>query len=125
MRYSKDEESILVGMLPEGLDNVTIEVLNLKTDTVMDLTDNRCVESSKFPGVYIWSTNNMAAANTNGYINLLYRMTGITTTGKPITYYGKFVYSGYVDEKANVDLTPVLDNQEEIIDTVDIINARI
>jgi len=93
MRYSASENTTLVGLFDPGL-TVTIQILNLDTNTIVNVSDSSCTESA-IPGVYIWNTANITDVLDNA--NLLYVMT--TNTGK--TFYGKFTYGGVIDKIAN------------------------
>ena len=84
MRYNFDENSILAGMLPSGK-NVTIKIIRMDTDELLELSDDTCHESQHIPGVYLWDTNNISTKVTN-YTNCLYVMTDGNKN-----FYGKFV----------------------------------
>jgi len=106
MRYSIEETTTLVGLFDTGL-SVTIKVIDLNTDTLIDLTTNVCTESSNIPGVYLFSTSNINLNVDTGIVNLLYEM--IDENGKK--YYGKFSMGGYIDD--------------ELLYTLNVINGRI
>jgi hypothetical protein len=125
MRYSEDEETVLVGEFESGSD-VTIEILCLETDKLVTLDKDECEESGVFSGVYKFSTKYIDKSTVPVYANLLYRMTdGVDT------YMGKFVYGGWLDNievEATIDTKPLedkLDLHDDIVNTkLDIINAR-
>ena len=122
MRYSKDETAILVGMFPKDL-SITIEVLDMENDNLLELKDNAVVESEVYTGVYFWNTDNIHNTTKALYNNLLYKMTPDDKAVPP--YYGKFIYSGYIDKPVSVDLQPVLENQAELQDSIDIVQASL
>jgi hypothetical protein len=95
MRYSVDEENGLIGIFATGK-TVTIKLLNIITDTLVDITTNVCHESTKIPGVYIWSTSNIINSKEylDTYVNMLYEM----RSDDDKVYYGKFIYGGYVEK---------------------------
>ena len=84
MRYNFDENSILAGMLPPG-GTVTIKIIRMDTDELLELNNDTCQESQHIPGVYLWDTNNITTQITD-YVNCLY----IMTDGDK-NFYGKFV----------------------------------
>ena len=90
MRYTKDEETILVGHLPTS-GTVTIKLINLADDTELTVDDNTCTESLNIPGVYTFNLSHLNNVITE-YTNCLYEMTDGTKQ-----FYGKFVVSGYVE----------------------------
>jgi len=119
MRYGITENSVLVGQLPTG-GTVTIKLIDLATDNLITLTSNACVESLNIPGLYMWNTNSLAVDAIIGYSNVLYEMTdGIEK------YYGKIVIGGYVDSNGTVDLTGIITDLTEVLDLLNIVNARI
>jgi len=119
MRYSKDENTVLVGQLTPNV-NVTIKIIDIARDTVIGLSNDKCTESRHIPGLYLWSTNNILPDEVNGYTNLIYEMKQGTEV-----YYGKFIYGGYVDKDGNVDISGVITDLTEVIETLNIINARL
>lgn len=118
MRYSSSEKTVLVGQLTPGR-VVSIKIINLLTDTLIDISNSTCVESEHIPGLYLWSTNDITPGGVTGFTNLLYEM----KQGDEV-YYGKFVYGGYVDEDGNVDVSGIITDLTEVIETLNIINAR-
>lgn len=121
MRYSESEATVLVGTLKPGL-TVKIKIIELSNDNLVELNTDACIESEHLPGVYLWSTTNINDNSLIGYSNLLYEMTSIEDNKK---FYGKFIFGGYPDKSVDVDLTSVEEQNNEIIEKVDIINARI
>ena len=120
MRYGKDEQVILVGKFKPG-STVTIKLIELSNDNLVEVTNNICVESDHLPGVYLWSTSDISDDSLVGYSNILYLMSD--DTGKE--FIGKFVYGGYIDDGVKVDLSEVLKDTKEIKENVDIVNARL
>jgi len=119
MRYGLTENSVLVGQLPTG-GTVTIKLIDLATDNLISLTNNNCTESLNMPGVYMWNTNNLAVGAITGYSNVLYEMSdGVEK------YYGKIVIGGYVDSNGTVDLTGIITDLTEVLNLLNIVNARI
>lgn len=119
MRYSNDEDAILVGIFKPN-QNVKIKVLNLQNDLVITLKTDTCLESASIPGVYRWSTTSISDDRlTSGFYNLFYEMTG----DNGVKFYGKFIYGGYVDSPVEVNLTNINDDHKEIIEKLDIITA--
>lgn len=118
MRYASNEKTVLVGQLEPGKD-VTIKIVNLAVDQEVTLTNNSCIESKHIPGMYLWNTSAITAGSITGYANLLYEM----HQGDEV-YYGKFVYGGYVDENGNVDISGLITDLTEVLETLNIINAR-
>jgi len=119
MRYSSNENTTLVGQLtPNRV--VTIKIINILTDTVIPLTNNVCVESNHIPGLYLWNTSNLSIDAITGYTNLIYEMRQGTEV-----YYGKFIYGGYVDKDGNVDISGLITDLTEVLETLNIINARL
>ena len=127
MRYSENEETVLVGEFDTGKD-IKIKILCLELDKLVTLEKEECEESEVFPGVYMFSTKYIDKSTVPEYANLLYHM-----YDEDGNYYrGKFVYGGWfdnIDVEANVDLTPIeekIDSHDSIVNTkLDIINARI
>jgi len=127
MRYSENEETILVGEF-EPDKNIKIKILELKSDQFIGLNTNDCVESDKVPGIYTFDTRHIDKSTVPEYSNLLY----IMYDEEGYQYLGKFVYGGWLDNievEANVDLKPIEDKLDmhdlEVNDKLDIINARI
>ena len=90
MRYKIGENIQLGGLLPANA-TVTIRVLSMATDTLLALSSNVCSESSVIPGLYMWSTGNIADSVT-GYSTMYYEMTdGVNIVS------GKFTFGGYVE----------------------------
>jgi len=117
MRYSLNENSVLVGQFEPG-STVNIEILLLETDTLLILDDDVCAESSFMPGVFTWNTSNLSDLNNiNGYVNLLYKM----TSDQGDDYYGKFVFGGYVDL---IDDDVAEDVHNKILEWLYIISSR-
>lgn len=121
MRYAIGENSVLVGEFPPG-STVRIKILILENDNLLTLNTDVCLESSKLPGIYTWKTSNININNNiNGLVNLLFVMT--SEIGQK--YYGKILYAANFGTGSDVDLTPVIEMGNEIIDIANIINARI
>lgn len=120
MRYAKEEQAILVGKFKPG-SIVTIKLIELSNDNLVEVTNNICVESEHLPGIFLWSTSDIADDSLVGYSNLLYLMSD--ETGKE--FIGKFVYGGYTDNGIKVDLTEVLNDTKQIKENIDIVNARL
>lgn len=112
MRYSNTEETILVGIFEPGT-TVNIKIIDLATDNIIKLNSDVCTPSDHIPGIYRYSTTNIDKNTVPAYANLLFCMTDVDGN----VYYGKFVYGGYLD-------TPVSCDTSEILETVQIINAR-
>ena len=75
MRYSGREVIGVVCELPPGLE-VTIEVIDILTDELIELEDDVCVESEHIGGIYRWSTDKIKDKEELGYKNLLCSMVG-------------------------------------------------
>ena len=88
MRYNSNETTAVAGKLPTG-GSVTIKVVLLETDTIVDVSSNVCNESQHIEGMYIWDTSNILTKSGH----MLYEMTDGTNKA-----YGKLVYGGYVDD---------------------------
>jgi len=77
----------------------------MATDTLETITNNVCTESSNISGTFLWSMDNITST---GYKNFLYEM----TNGEK-SFYGKFVYGGFVDSniiKVNSTVTNGFDD---------------
>jgi len=121
MRYSKTEITTLVGNFkPNSI--VTIKLIDSNTDTLVNLTSSTCTESRHIPGVYLWKTDKISDSNLkNVFHNLVYEMS--SNDGKK--FYGKFIYSGYVDKNVVVDFDDIKVNLNDLQDGIDLINGRI
>jgi len=120
MRYSENEQAILVGQFAPGL-SVSIKILDLSNDAEIPVTSITCRESRVMPGIYLWSTSRIDEREYDGYKNLLYEMT--SSEGKK--YYGKFVYGGYVDIEASVTFNGAVKADPDVMRMLKIINGRI
>jgi len=109
MRYSKNEDSVLVGKFIPG-SRVTIRILALDTDNELILDDDLCIESGHLPGMFMWSTSRINASNNiTDYSNLVYIMS--SSTGEETV--GKFTYGGYLDknyEELTVKIEAILNS---------------
>jgi len=111
-------------MFPKGLtEDVKIIIIDLKTGGKVNVTNEVCTKNDTLDELYTWSTNNIDLNKITNYTNLFYKMY-TTFNNKEVVYYGKFVYSGYVDEPSDVDLAEVTTKQNETQDLLEIINAR-
>lgn len=119
MRYSTSEKTVLVGQLKPA-SNVTIKLINIATDTEIPLISNICTESKHIPGLYLWGTQYIESGGVTGYTNIIYEMKQDTEV-----YYGKFVTGGYVDDDGNIDISGVITDLTEVLETLNIINARL
>ncbi len=118
MRYSNDEQTVLVGIMKPGVD-VTIKVMDLISGNLINITTDACPET-QLEGVYRWPTSNIDdEALADGFYNLFYEMVG--SDGKK--FYGKFLYGGYVDKDVVVDLGEMDDDHKEIQETLDVLVA--
>jgi len=90
MRYLIGEDTHLVGLFESGK-TITIQILNLDTNALFELTTNQCIESS-IPGVYIFPTSNIIN-KPDSYTNCFYKMEDDTGN----YFVGKFVLGGYPD----------------------------
>lgn len=90
------EEPIAIGIFTPG-DTVTIQVLDLATDTLLAITPpaNDCIESTQIPGFFYWDGANLDTALT-GFHQCLYVMTN--AAGR--THAGKLVIGGYPSDSA-------------------------
>jgi len=121
MRYSKNEHVVVVGVLPAN-SVVKIKIINVANDALLSLTDDNCVESTHIEGVYLWSTVNIAnSEDITTYTNLVAQM---YVVGGDAKHYAKFVIGGYVDDDIVVDLAGSGFDSTEILDILNIINAR-
>ena len=91
MRYLISEDTHLVGVFDPDK-TVSIQILNLDTNTLFDLVTNQCVESA-IPGVYIYSTSNIIN-KPDSYTNCFYKMEDDAGN----YFVGKFVFGGYPDQ---------------------------
>lgn len=107
MRYELSENIAIGGILPTGV-NVTIEVIDMLSDTPVVLSSNACTESIHINGLYVWTTDNITTA-PNGYSVMFYRMSDGTNNVQ-----GKFVYGGYVNDQ--IDSTALIDGKMDNID---------
>ena len=111
MRYSKSEDSTLVGYFKPG-SSVKIDILAIDTDNKLILDDDICIESQEVPGIFLWNTRSINASNSfHHYSNMLYKMYDTDTDE---IYLGKFIMGGYVDDRFN-----------EISNTLDEINTKL
>jgi len=115
MRYATGEDTTLLGTFKAGT-TVNIQVLDLKTDNLVNITSSVCTESNKVPGLYQWTTSNINDPAIVGYRDMFYRMTDAAGN----TFDGKFVYGGYTD--MSVELKAVGFNTDEILRILKIIN---
>ena len=120
MRYSENEETVLVGILEPNM-NVKIKIINLDSDALVSLKTDNCIESKHEGGVYMFSTKNIDKSTVPEHANLLYVM----TTEEGDRQFGKFVYGGYMDEPITVTVEGDAEAHEEIKEKLDIINARL
>lgn len=121
MRYANDEQTVLVGMFNTN-SNVKIKIVNLLNDSLVNISDNICVESRHIDGAFLWTTNNIAdSALSNGYYNLLYEM----YDEEDNKFHGKFIYGGYVNKPVDIDMSALESDITEIKQLGEIINARI
>ena len=97
MRYTTDETTTLVGLLPEGA-TATIAVLRLANDTAVSLDSAECTESQHMPGVYLWNIGEIAIQPTSK-TEYVYEMEA--SSGEK--FRGKFVLGGYVDDIPTAD----------------------
>jgi len=136
MRYSKNENSILVGNFSTGTE-VTIRVLSLDTNEELILDTNKCIEHDDQQGLYMWSTKNINYSNKiDHYANLVY----IMSNGVDNDTMGKFTYSGYLDDNNDLINTKLdmlisfkeqydrleskIDTLVESIEKIDILNNK-
>ena len=120
MRYTKNEDVILVGKFKPG-SVVKITLIELSNDNLVEVNTDECVESEHIPGIFLWSTSDIKPDALVGYSNILYVMKD--DTGKE--FMGKFAVGGYLEDGVKLDLSPVLKDTKELKENVDIINARI
>ena len=120
MRYSDKENAILVGQFNPG-STVTIRILDIAHDSIIPLRTDRCYESTKIPGIFLWDTLNMDLDRVDEYNNLLYEMKDQNDN----VYYGKFVIGGYVD--AEIDLSGITDDatHDAMLKMLKIITANV
>ena len=118
MRYSKNENSTLVGYFEPG-SSVKIDILAIDTDNKLILDDDICIESQEIPGIFLWNTKNINSSNSiDHYSNLIYRMYN-TSTGE--IYLGKFTMGGYLDNRFDnidtklSDISTTLNKLDDII----------
>ena len=57
-------ESLLIGRL-EPNSNVTIKIIDIKEDVVLELNNNLCYESKNLPGLYLFNTKNIDIISLN------------------------------------------------------------
>lgn len=112
MRYSTNEKANLVGIFNKTGLTVTIELLELSNDNLVELTTNACIESAHMPGIYLFSTENIKADSLVGYSNILYKMTDTSDTTN--VYYGKIVFGGVLDDTTAIDITTITDSIDEL-----------
>lgn len=106
MRYSSNENTVLVGNFPTGA-TVSIKIIDMLTDELVTLTDNVCTESAHIEGMYLFNTGNIISVFTKE-TSLLFEMSDGTST-----FYGKFVCGGYI----NLITTFTKDTNYKISDT--------
>lgn len=92
MRYKSTENTVLAGQLPPST-SVTIKIINMETDELIELNDSVCVESIHIPGVYLFNTSNITT-QLDIYTNCLYEMSGLDNKGALKKFYGKIVIGG-------------------------------
>lgn len=63
IKYQKFE-SLLIGRL-EPDSNVTIKIIDIKEDVVLELNSNECCESKNLPGVYLFNTKEIDIISLN------------------------------------------------------------
>ena len=100
MRYELGENIAVGGILPSGT-TVTVEIIDMLTDSVVPLSDSSCIESAHIEGLYVWTTENISAEIV-GYRVLFYRM----TDGENYVQ-GKFVYGEHLTNiSASIETIP-------------------
>jgi hypothetical protein len=63
IKYQKFE-SLLIGRL-EPDSNVTIKIIDIKEDVILELNSNECYESKNLPGVYLFNTKEIDIISLN------------------------------------------------------------
>jgi len=128
MRYSKNENSTLVGYFEPGA-SVKIDILAIDTDNKLILDDDICIESQEIPGIFLWNTRSINTSNGfDHYSNLVYKMYN-TNTGE--IYLGKFTMGGYIDNRFDDidtklnDISITLNKLDDIINNNNIEYASI
>lgn len=93
MRYTNEEVTGLVGKL--GIDEiVTIKVVHIPSDTLVEVASDICIESDHIPGMYMWDTSNMGVPVSGAY---MYEMTDGTKVSP-----GKFTIGGAMDNLSEI-----------------------
>lgn len=98
MRYAEaryGEHAICAGKFDPG-DTVTIQLLDLATDTLVPLDLALCTESAQFPGLFVWNASNITLPYPTGVHQLMYRMQNVA--GRE--HLGKPVIGGYPSDSA-------------------------
>ncbi len=96
-RYAESkfgEQPVVVATFLPG-DTVTIEVLDLSTDTLLTLTSASCSESAVMPGIFYWSTADFQTQPTD-FNQLVFRMENAAGLQRP----GKIVVGGFPSDSA-------------------------
>lgn len=96
MRYATQETTVILGYLTPGTD-VTIKIINTKTDELLVIGNGVCVESQHIPGVYRYLVDNRQL----GEVEIAYEMSNGTDT-----YGGKLVIGGYANVHDELDSYP-------------------
>jgi len=119
MRYKNGEYTTLIGNLLPGRD-VTITLIDIREDTLLDILTHECHESAHIPGAYLWDTSNLVSAPSGeDHINCMYQM----TDGNDI-FQGKFVIGGYLDEIATqVGVDETIQKVEYIINNLNEVSS--
>jgi len=105
MRYIKGEKAILVGIFSKPGLTVTMKMIVLEGDNLVELTSNICVESEHMPGVYMFSTENIKDDSIVTDCNILAEMTN--TADETMKRYGKISFGGGFNNDTVVDLTEI------------------
>jgi len=88
MRYQKIG-TCLLGYLTTGT-SVTITLVNIKTDTIIQTISTQCLESSVLPGLYTFDTSNINSSEIDPISNIL-EIAYIMTNELNEKYGGKIV----------------------------------